>query len=86
MPRYLISWAMNKVVLWNFERVITTYRDPDSDEPVWCDRRCATCGRTWLKGADESKAIGLVKLLSDEAPTTALVPEHTERFERRHDR
>ncbi|MFY9507171.1 MAG: hypothetical protein WAR36_00140 [Candidatus Methanoculleus thermohydrogenotrophicum] len=46
MPRYLISWAMNKVVLWNFERVITTYREPDSDEPVWCDRRCATCGST----------------------------------------
>lgn len=84
MPQYLISWAPNQVVLRNFEGVITTYREPDSYEPVWCDHKCATCSRYLkLEGADESKAIGIVKLLSYEDPTTALVPENTERFERR---
>jgi len=86
MPQYLISWATNRVVLRNFEGVITTYREPDSYEPVWCDRKCATCGQYLkLEGADESKAVGIVKLLSGEDPTTALVPENTERFERRNE-
>jgi len=86
MPQYLISWSTNRVVLRNFEGVITTYREPDSYEPVWCDRKCATCGQYLkLDGADESKAVGIVKLLSGEDPTTALVPEHTERFERRNE-
>jgi lysine 2,3-aminomutase len=73
-------------VLRNYEGVITTYKEPDSYEPVWCDRRCATC-RQYLKleSADESKAVGIAKLLSEEDPTIALVPEHTERLERRHE-
>jgi lysine 2,3-aminomutase len=86
MPQYLISWSTNRVVLRNFEGVITTYREPDSYEPVWCNRKCATCSQ-YLKveGADESKAVGIGKLLSEEDPTTALVPENTERFERRNE-
>jgi len=86
MPQYVISWATNRVVLRNFEGVITTYREPDSYEPVWCDRKCANCDLYLkLEAADESRAIGIAKLLSEEDPMTALIPEHTERFERRNE-
>jgi lysine 2,3-aminomutase len=34
MPNYLISWSTNKVVLRNYEGVITTYKEPDSYEPT----------------------------------------------------
>ena len=40
MPNYLISWSTNKVVLRNYEGVITTYKEPDSYEPIFCDRNC----------------------------------------------
>ncbi len=85
MPNYLISWSTNKVVLRNYEGVITTYKEPDSYEPVYCDRNCAECRlHLKLEDADESKAVGIAKLLSDYDSTIALVPENTERFERRH--
>ncbi|MDN7026043.1 lysine 2,3-aminomutase [Methanoculleus sp. FWC-SCC1] len=85
MPNYLISWSTNKVVLRNYEGVITTYQEPDSYEPVYCDRKCDTC-RLQLKldDADESKAVGIARLLSNDE-SISLVPENTERFDRRHD-
>ncbi|MBW7940256.1 MAG: lysine 2,3-aminomutase, partial [Candidatus Omnitrophica bacterium] len=46
MPNYLISWSTNKVILRNFEGVITTYQEPDSYEPVFCDRKCDKCDLT----------------------------------------
>ncbi|MCA1746689.1 MAG: lysine 2,3-aminomutase, partial [Bacteroidales bacterium] len=38
MPNYIISWSTNRVVLRNYEGVITTYKEPDSYEPKMCDR------------------------------------------------
>lgn len=32
MPNYIISWSTNKVVLRNYEGVITTYKEPDAYE------------------------------------------------------
>lgn len=32
MPNYIISWSTNKVILRNYEGVITTYKEPDSYE------------------------------------------------------
>ena len=29
MPQYLISWSTNKVILRNYEGIITTYKEPD---------------------------------------------------------
>ncbi len=85
MPSYLISWSTNKVVLRNYEGVITTYQEPDSYEAVYCDRKCDTC-RLHLKldDADESKAVGIARLLSND-DSISLVPENTERLERRHE-
>lgn len=84
MPNYLISWSTNKVVLRNYEGVITTYKEPDSYEPVFCDRNCDNCDlQLALDDADEAKAIGISELLADEEDTISLIPEGTERLERR---
>lgn len=83
-PNYLISLSTNKVVLRNFEGVITTYKEPDSYEPVFCDRQCDKCAlQLPLKEAEEYRASGVEMLLSDESDTISLVPEKTDRIERR---
>ncbi|XCN72042.1 MAG: lysine 2,3-aminomutase [Candidatus Electrothrix aestuarii] len=84
MPNYLISWSTNKVVLRNYEGVITTYKEPDSYEPVFCDRNCDKCElQLPLEGATEYRAVGVKKLLADYNDIISLVPQHTERLEKR---
>ena len=86
MPNYLISWSTNKVVLRNYEGVITTYKEPDAYEPIFCDRKCEQCDlQLALNDADESKALGIQSLLSDYDKTIALVPADNERIQRRLD-
>lgn len=86
MPNYLISWSTNKVVLRNYEGVITTYREPDSYEPYFCDRNCANCDlHLDLTGAHERDLLGVEMLLSDHEDTISLVPQGNERHERRDD-
>ncbi len=84
MPNYLISWSTNKVVLRNYEGVITTYKEPDSYEPVFCDRDCDNC-KLYLKleGAEEDKAVGIAQLMSDYDKTYSLIPKDNDRFSRR---
>jgi lysine 2,3-aminomutase len=84
MPHYLISWSTNKVVLRNFEGVITTYKEPDSYEPVFCNRNCDDCSlQLKLDDADEYRATGICALLADYDDTVCLVPENSARMERR---
>jgi len=84
MPNYLISWSTNKVVLRNYEGVITTYREPDSYEPTFCDRDCDKCDLNLpLEDADERRSIGIEKLLADYDDTISLVPRHNSRYKRR---
>lgn len=84
MPNYLISWSTNKVVLRNYEGVITTYKEPDSYEPTFCDRECDKCDLTLaLEDADERKAVGIEQLFSDHDDTISLVPSGNHRYERR---
>jgi len=86
MPNYLISWSTNKVILRNYEGVITAYKEPDEYKSIFCDRDCDNCKlQLKLDPADEYKAIGIGKLLSDFDQTESLVPENTERMERRDD-
>ena len=86
MPNYIISWSTNKVVLRNYEGIITTYKEPDSYEPKMCDRECATCSLELnLNEIDETEAIGIEKLLSDSCDTISLIPENNERLKRRDD-
>jgi lysine 2,3-aminomutase len=86
MPNYLISWSTNKVVLRNYEGVISTYREPDSYQPIFCDRNCEACSlQLKLDDANEEKAVGIQKLLSDYDETITLVPQDTDRIDRRND-
>ncbi len=86
MPNYLISWSTNKVVLRNYEGVITTYKEPDSYEAHFCDRKCEQC-HLHLKTEDgpEEAAVGISKLLCDHDEAYTLVPADNERYQRRGD-
>ncbi|MCU4163213.1 lysine 2,3-aminomutase [Carboxylicivirga caseinilyticus] len=87
MPNYIISWSTNKVVLRNYEGVITTYKEPDSYEPKMCDRNCEECDLELQinENNEELEAVGIEKLLSDNDDTISLIPENNERFQRRDD-
>ena len=86
MPNYLISWSTNKVILRNYEGVVTVYKEPDEYKPIFCDRDCDNCAlQLNLDSADEYKSIGIEKLLSDFDITESLVPENTERMGRRNE-
>jgi len=84
MPNYLISWSTNKVVLRNYEGVITTYKEPDSYEPYFCDRECANCHlQLKTEDASEEAEVGIARLLCDHDEAYALVPQDNERLARR---
>lgn len=87
MPNYLISWSTNKVVLRNYEGVITTYREPDSYREITCKRDCESCSLQYDYDDEEIKAMGISKLLADYDETISLVPHNNARFKRRnHDK
>ncbi|MDZ7737610.1 MAG: lysine 2,3-aminomutase [Bacteroidales bacterium] len=84
MPNYIISWSTNKVVLRNYEGIITTYREPESYEAKFCDRNCEACNLDLqLDGADEYAALGIEKLLSDQDKTISLIPDDNIRHKKR---
>lgn len=84
MPNYIISWSTNKVVLRNYEGIITTYREPESYVSKFCDRNCEECNRELQLGdADESASLGIEKLLSDIDDTISLIPEDNLRYKKR---
>lgn len=86
LPTYIISWSTNKVVLRNYEGVITTYKEPDSYEPIVCDRNCKSCTLDLhISEVDNSEAVGIEKLLSDYDKTISLFPENNKRIQRRQD-
>jgi lysine 2,3-aminomutase len=84
MPYYIISWSVNKVILRNYEGVITSYQGPDDYKPTFCDRKCDDCRLELnLKDGEEINAIGIEKLLSDYDDTISLVPADNKRLKRR---
>lgn len=85
MPNYIVSWGTNKVVLRNYEGVITIYNEPHSYESTFCDRECSKCNLLLKEDDAVEKAIGIEKLLSDWDDTISLTPENNARLERRED-
>jgi lysine 2,3-aminomutase len=84
MPNYIISWSTNKVVLRNYEGVITTYKEPDSYEPIFCDRNCKECVlQLKLDEAQERPPIGIERLLGDSDDAISLIPHGNKRIRRR---
>ena len=77
MPNYLISWSTNKVILRNYEGVITTYQEPDCYQHTTCDLKCKTCNlQLKLSDALEDKTIGIAKLLADYNEIITLTPKN----------
>lgn len=84
MPNYLISWSTNKVVLRNYEGVITTYQGPDDYHEISCDRNCEACDLQFdFDEKDEAKAMGISRLLADYDEAISLVPHNNARLLRR---
>lgn len=84
MPNYLISWSSTKVVLRNYEGVITTYKEPDNYEMIVCDRDCTSCTLQHENDdAEEFEVLGIGKLLADHDKTISLIPTDNERIARR---
>lgn len=84
MPHYIMSWSTNKVILRNYEGVITSYREPDNYETTICDRDCDHCKLELdVQGSDEYNAVGIEKLLSDYDDTISLIPADNDRMDRR---
>lgn len=84
MPNYIISWSTHKVVLRNYEGVITTYKEPNHYENIFCDRDCENCTLDLkLEGSEEIEALGIERLLADSNDSISLIPENNERYNRR---
>jgi lysine 2,3-aminomutase len=80
MPNYLISWSTNKAILRNYEGVITTYKEPDIYEHSFCNLNCEECNlQLKMDECEETKAIGIAKLLSDYDDSITLTPDDLER-------
>ncbi len=86
MPNYIISWSTNRVILRNYEGVITSYKEPDNYQQTNCDRNCDKCNLELdLQEGHEENAIGIEKLLSDYDDAISLIPSDNERIQRRDD-
>lgn len=72
MPNYVVSQGYNKVILRNFEGVITTYEEPSGYVPG-C--HCEEC-----RGEKKEKRVGIAGLLNHQQ--MALEPEGLERKQR----
>ncbi|MDD3014695.1 MAG: lysine 2,3-aminomutase [Candidatus Gastranaerophilales bacterium] len=86
MPNYLVSWSTNKVILRNFEGIITTYNEPENYEDNNCELDCNNCN-LYLKmeAPEESAPVGIKKLFCNVDNTISLIPNDIERMERRKD-
>ncbi|AZV58534.1 lysine 2,3-aminomutase [Clostridium sp. AWRP] len=86
MPSYLISSAPNKVILRNYEGIITSYKEPDTYKNHDCSKGCENC-KLIMKTyeADKYKATGIEKLLLDSDDTISLIPKNNNRLQRRED-
>ena len=83
MPNYMISWSANRVVLRNYEGVITSYREPDSYEYTSCDRNCSDCDLQLKLDEGIEHASGIEMLLADYDDTVSLIPQDNDRINRR---
>jgi lysine 2,3-aminomutase len=75
MPNYLLSWSTNKVVLRNYEGMISTYQEPLGYHHIKCDLDCDTCTlQLKLEQVEDDKTIGITKLLADYNDIITLIP------------
>ncbi|MFP4499055.1 MAG: lysine 2,3-aminomutase [Vulcanimicrobiota bacterium] len=82
-PNYMVSYCNEKVILRNYEGIITAYNEPVRDEGCnnTCPRLCNICEKNKLKNKDNPH-IGLEKLLNEDADEISLIPKNNVRSER----
>ncbi|MGD6852116.1 MAG: lysine 2,3-aminomutase [Candidatus Bathyarchaeia archaeon] len=85
MPNYIVSWSPNKVVLRNYEGVITTYKEPENYQSIECKNDCRKCGLHLQSVPIKKSAVGVEKLLGD-SDEISLVPKGNLRHTRRKSR
>lgn len=79
-PNYVLSWSTNKIILRNYEGVITTYKMPNTYEHNFCDLDCKNCNlQLNIDNTSQIKPIGIAKLLSDYEDNITLTPRSLER-------
>ncbi|MBW2452113.1 MAG: lysine 2,3-aminomutase [Deltaproteobacteria bacterium] len=80
-PNYLLSLSSDRVVLRNYEGVITTYQEPSNYKSKCCEPKFAECMRhnELSHGANES-FIGIEKLLSKHNRDISLTPSNNFRL------
>jgi lysine 2,3-aminomutase len=84
MPNYIISWSTNKVILRNYEGVITTYKEPENYENKFCNRNCKNCKLELdVREGEEIDLLGIERLLSDSNRQITLIPKDNDRHKRR---
>lgn len=83
MPNYIISWSDDKVILRNYEGVITTYKEPNDYRTNSCDLNCDDCNLTLMLEDGKVETVGIEKLLLDCDKTISFAPSDNERMERR---
>ncbi|MFO8073275.1 MAG: lysine 2,3-aminomutase [Polyangia bacterium] len=81
-PNYMVSMGTRKVVLRNYEGVITLYTEPRERETT-CPPDCTYCDERMMRGQRWAPEIGVGKLFNQENETISLVPGDLEREERR---
>lgn len=75
MPNYVLSSSTNKIILRNYEGVITTYREPSDYKYNECNRDCESCNlQLKLNEGEESEIIGIAKLIADYEDVITLTP------------
>ncbi|WP_424356885.1 lysine 2,3-aminomutase [Methanocella sp. MCL-LM] len=78
MPNYLISCSTNKVILRNYQGVITTYTEPDSYKAERCEGNCGDCKLDHeFDDPSEAATTGIARLLSDVDDTISITPKTT---------
>lgn len=82
MPNYLISWSSRKVILRNYEGVITTYNMSENYEHNKCDLDCENCNLDLKLEKEDTNLVGVARLLSDYDDEITLTPENLERNRR----
>jgi lysine 2,3-aminomutase len=85
MPNYLVSWSTDKVVLRNYEGVITTYTMPQGYKSLHCEIECEKCKLQFSQDKNENmeSMIGISKLLCDHEDAITINPENLERLNRK---
>jgi lysine 2,3-aminomutase len=81
-PNYIVSMGPRRVVLRNFEGVISVYNEPQNRETT-CPPTCTYCDEILSKGQRWAPEVGLGKLFNHTNNVFSLVPNDLEREERR---